>query len=114
MIGLALQAASAAVVPLLHDLLALGLSQAVGGIGRGLAMPTLLGLSIQTASSSEKATAMGVFQAVYAVGMVLGPASAGVVAEALGLTIAFLLSALMCLTGLALLAIAKRRDASSW
>jgi MFS family permease len=113
MIGLALQAASAAVVPLLHDLLALGLSQAVGGIGRGLAMPTLLGLSIQTASSSEKATAMGVFQAVYAVGMVLGPASAGVVAEALGLTIAFLFSALMCLTGLVLLAIAKRRDASS-
>lgn len=102
-IGLALCAVSALVVPGIHDLTLLGISQAVGGLGRGLSMPVLLGLSIQTIAPAEKATAMGVFQAVYAIGMFLGPASAGVIADSLGLTDAFLISALMCVIGLVLL-----------
>ena len=102
-IGLALCTVSSVVVPGIHDVYLLGLSQALGGLGRGLSMPVLLGLSIQSIAPSEKATAMGVFQAVYAIGMFLGPASAGVIAESLGLTGAFLVSAAMCVAGIALL-----------
>ena len=72
-------------------------------------MPVLLGLSIQKAAPAEKATAMGVYQAVYALGMFFGPASAGFVAEGIGLTGAFLLSTAICLAG-AVLLFQTRRD----
>ena len=107
-LGLILCGVSAGVVPAIHDVVLLGLSQAVGGLGRGLSMPVLLGLSIQSVTPSEKATAMGVFQAVYAIGMFLGPATAGVIAEALGLGDAFLISGLMCVAGLGLLEVEQR------
>jgi len=107
-VGLALCAASAIVVPGIHDLLLLGVSQAVGGLGRGLCMPVLLGLSIQSVAPAEKATAMGVFQAVYAIGMFLGPASAGVIAESLGLTDAFFVSGLMCIVGVGVLVLERQ------
>ncbi|MGH2457705.1 MAG: MFS transporter [Chloroflexota bacterium] len=110
MIGLILCAVSAGVVPAIHDVLLLGLSQALGGLGRGFTMPVLLGLSIQSVAPAEKATAMGVFQAVYAIGMFLGPATAGVIAETLGLTDAFLISAVMCVAGLGLLAVERGRS----
>ena len=107
-VGLVLCGMSAGVVPAIHDVLLLGISQALGGLGRGLSMPVLLGLSIQSAAPAEKATAMGVFQAVYAIGMFLGPAMAGVIAEALGLTDAFLICALMCVAGIGLLAVERK------
>ncbi len=107
-IGLLLCVVSALVVPVMHDLLLLGLSQAVSGLGRGLSMPVLLGLSIQNIAPSEKATAMGVFQAVYAVGMFLGPALSGLLADSLGLTAAFCISALMCAAAIGLLILEGR------
>lgn len=98
-IGLVACAPVTAVVPLIHSVVILGLSQALGGLGRGLTMPVLLGLSIQNVAPEEKATAMGVFQAVYALGMFVGPASAGFVAQELGLGGAFLLSGFICIVG---------------
>jgi MFS family permease len=52
-----------------------------------------MGLSIQKVAAEDKATAMGVFQAVYALGMFIGPASAGVIAQILGLDGRIFLSA---------------------
>lgn len=112
-LGLVLCALSAAAVPAIHQLLLLGLLQAVGGLGRGLSMPVLLGLSIESVDPSEKATAMGVFQAVYAVGMFLGPASAGLIATWLGLTAAFLIAATICLVGAGLLLAERRRGSTA-
>lgn len=111
-VGLALCVVSPAVVPLIHSILLLGLSQAVGGLGRGLSMPVLLGLSIQGLAPSERATAMGVFQAVYAAGMFVGPASAGVIAQAIGLNGAFETSAVMCVAALAVLTLGRGRSAT--
>jgi predicted MFS family arabinose efflux permease len=95
--GLVICALTAAIVPAIHQIALLEGSQALGGLGRGLAMSVLIGMSIQKAEPDEKATAMGVFQAIYAVGMFLGPASAGFVAQALGPSGAFVLSAAMCI-----------------
>jgi predicted MFS family arabinose efflux permease len=81
----------------------LALTQAVVDLGRGLAVPVLMGLSIQTVAADEEATAMGVFQAVYALGMFIGPASAGVVAQILGLDGAFFLSAVVGVLSAAIL-----------
>lgn len=76
-------------IPLLSSLPLLFITQAVGGFGRGLIMPVLMGLSIKTVPEEKRATAMGFFQSIYALGMFGGPALAGFTAELWGLRGAF-------------------------
>ena len=80
------------VVPLIRNIPLLAIAQGASGFGRGLVYPLLMGLSIREISGEDRATAMGVFQAVYAIGMFLGPATAGAVADAVGLSGAFIIA----------------------
>lgn len=80
-------------VPAVHSVPVLGLSQGIGGIGRGLLNTLLMGLSLRSAAPQDRATAMGIFQAIYAIGMVSGPVVAGLVADSLGLASVFYLLA---------------------
>ena len=66
--------------PYIQDLRLLFLVQGLGALGRGLAYPVLMGLAIQDMPPEEKASAMGFFQAVYAIGMFSGPAVGGLIA----------------------------------
>ena len=91
-IGLLVMAVTMLVVPLIHNIPLLAVSQGVSGFGRGLVYPLLMGLSIREISGEDRATAMGVFQAVYAIGMFLGPMTAGAVADAVGLSGAFIVA----------------------
>ena len=100
--GFLLTAVSGLLIPILPNLGVLIAVQAIGGFGRGLVFPALMAHSIERAAPAERATAMGVFQGVYALGMFLGPVSAGVLAEWLGLERVFLLiGGLMVLGALA-------------
>ena len=63
------------------------------GLGRGILMTTLMALSIRDVSHEHRATAMGVFQAVYAVGMLAGPLVSGFLGDRLGLSSVFFLAA---------------------
>jgi MFS family permease len=74
-------------------------AQAVSGLGRGLASTVLMAESIRAVAPAERGTAMGVFNAAIAVGMFLGPATAGLTTDALGLTGAFLASGAAALLG---------------
>jgi MFS family permease len=98
-VGLALLAASAAVVPGLTSVGWVAVAQAVSGLGRGLASTVLMAESIRAVAPAERGTAMGVFNAAIAVGMFLGPATAGLTTDALGLTGAFLASGAAALLG---------------
>lgn len=89
--GFFVTAITAAVIPFVPTLAALIVIQAVGGLGRGVVFPALMAHSIEHAAPGERATAMGVFQGVYALGMFLGPVSSGVLAEWLGLEPIFVL-----------------------
>jgi len=73
------------VTPYAQSIHLLFLIHGFGTLGRGLAYPILMGLAIQGILQEEKATAMGFFQAVYAVGMFLGPAVGGFIGDAFGL-----------------------------
>lgn len=101
-VGLTLSALGAAVVPLMPSLLPLAVSQFVAGVGRGISQPLLMGLSIQTVVPEERATAMGFYQAIYAIGMFLGPVTAGIVAAQVGLAGAFVVCAALCTFGAAI------------
>ena len=87
--GLAIQGVGAVMVPFLDNLFLVAVSQVMGGIGRGIPYPLLMGLSIRAVPPADRATAMGVFQAVYALGMFAGPATTGLLGDAFGLSTVF-------------------------
>ena len=84
---------------MIADLGVLTASQALGGFGRGLVFAPLATLSIRRVPPRERGAAMGVFQAVYALGMFLGPATSGALAEWLGLDRMFLVVAALSIMG---------------
>jgi MFS family permease len=74
--------------------------QAVNGVARGTVFPLLMGISIQNVSEHERASAMGIFQSIYALGMFAGPATAGLIADAIGLAGLFFVISLFPILGL--------------
>jgi MFS family permease len=55
------------------------------GLSNGVDFPVLMGLSIRYVGDSERNTAMGLFQSVYALGKFGGPWFSGILAQAVGL-----------------------------
>ncbi|MDN5276218.1 MAG: hypothetical protein PWR01_183 [Clostridiales bacterium] len=97
--GFVIISAACAAIPFIKNIYLLYISQAIGGIGRGLVYPLLMALSIKSVEASKRATAMGFFQAIYAIGMFLGPAFTGLISDMLGLTWGFVLTAVLGLSG---------------
>jgi DHA1 family multidrug resistance protein-like MFS transporter len=56
-----------------------------------------MGLSIQQVADAERTTAMGLHQAVYAIGMFGGPWLSGLLADAMGIRSTFGMTAFLCL-----------------
>ena len=73
----ALTAISAAVIPFVPNLAMMYVTQIAGGIGRGIIMSLLMSASINSMEESKRATAMGFFQAIYGLGMFIGPMIVG-------------------------------------
>ncbi|MDA8409629.1 MAG: MFS transporter [Treponema sp.] len=69
------------------------------GLANGLLFPILVGLSIQYVDGSRRATAMGIHQSVYAIGMFTGPWAAGLIADALGIRPMFAIMAAISFVG---------------
>jgi MFS family permease len=84
-------------VPLTHTPATLAAVQFASGFGRGSLATLLMALSIRSAPAGARATAMGVFQAVYAAGMLAGPTVSGLIADSLDLPAVFRVSAALCL-----------------
>ncbi|WP_234969462.1 MFS transporter [Alicyclobacillus vulcanalis] len=87
--GFAIAALFTASIPLCHTLTLLYVTQAINGFGQGLCMPVLMGLAIRHIEADRRATAMGFYQAIYAVGMFGGPAVVGWLGDLVGLSRGF-------------------------
>ncbi len=98
--GFLMLAVSAAAVPFLDNMTQLYGFQFLGGFGRGLVFPLLMTLSVKSMQEETKATAMGVFQSLYALGMFVGPVMVGLVADMAGLNVGFWLCGLGGLAGI--------------
>ena len=72
-------------------------SQFCIGLGQGIGYPVLMGMSIQHVADAERTTAMGLHQAVYAIGMFGGPWLSGLLADAMGIRPTFGVTAFTCL-----------------
>jgi MFS family permease len=74
------------------------IAQIILGLGAGISYPLCMGMSIQKVGETERATAMGLHQAVYAIGMFAGPWLSGILAKAFGsLQPMFWVTAVACL-----------------
>lgn len=86
------------------------MTQAINGFAQGLHIPLLLGLAIRDVEPSGRATAMGLYQAVYAVGMFSGPFLAGWLNESWGLNSGFAFGGMLGLIAVALCVVWNRND----
>lgn len=96
-LSLGISGAATLVVPWTHTYATLAATQVVAGLARGLLGAALMSLAIVAVAQHERATAMGVYQAVYSVGMFLGPLVSGLVAERLGLPAVFVSTGVLAL-----------------
>ena len=101
-IGLAALAPSLAVLFVAQFLL---------GLAQGLGYPVCMGLSIRDVDDAQRATAMGLHQAVYAIGMFAGPWLSGILADAMGIRFMFGFTAVASLAlGLVLIRLLPRKQ----
>ncbi|MCL2665684.1 MAG: MFS transporter [Defluviitaleaceae bacterium] len=92
MIGFFIAGASCIAMPYCTEVYALFIAQFFGGAGTVTVYTMLAGLSVRGVEESKRATAMGFFQAVYGLGMFIGPFFAGIVSENFGLNAAFVVT----------------------
>jgi MFS family permease len=67
------------------------------GLAGGLGYPVLMGMSIKRVADAERATAMGLHQAIYGIGMFSGPWLSGILSDVIGIQATFGITALICL-----------------
>lgn len=104
-LGLLTLALATALTPFTTGFWPLLAGRALFGVGLGLTYPVLMGLSIKSVPQEQRASAMGAFQAIYALGMTIGPAISGFISDQFGLNAVFWVSAVACLIGLPLLSL---------
>jgi len=97
LLGAILMGGAISIIPLIHQVGLLEGTMVIYGLGRGILNTILMFLSIQAVAPQQRATAMGIYQAIYAVGMFLGPFVSGSIADGFGIAAVFYLSAFFCL-----------------
>ncbi|MBU0443038.1 MFS transporter [Bacillus velezensis] len=81
------------IIPFTVSPLALYLVQVLIGFSLGIIFPLLLGMSIESVSADMRATSMGAYQALYALGIFGGPLAEGFFNDWLGLRAGFYFAA---------------------
>ncbi len=94
--GFLLLTASCGIIAAAGSVWQLFLAQILGGTGNILLMSILMALAIKRVPAENKSTAMGLFQALYGIGMTLGPVTVGRLADARGYSFAYAMFAVLC------------------
>jgi MFS family permease len=95
----AVSAAGVVLAALCQSLPLLFVSAVIMGLANGLIFPVLVGLSIEQVDFAHRSTAMGIHQAVYAIGMFTGPWIGGIIADAVGIRVMFAIIAAFSVLG---------------
>ncbi len=91
-LGLAAQSAAALAVPFTDSVPLVALTQVVGGAARAISFTVLMGLSVRAVPVADRATAVGVYQSVYSLGIFGGPATTGLLGGLFGFNSVFLVA----------------------
>ena len=98
------------IIPLIKTIEMLYLTQFLAGFFRGIITPVLMGLGIKNIDTSKRATAMGAFQAIYAIGMVSGPTVFGAITQASQIWVGFLVAGIVALVASIIASITLRGE----
>ncbi|WP_242985892.1 MFS transporter [Oceanobacillus zhaokaii] len=86
--------------------------QGFSGFALGLIFPLLLGMSIESITPEKRATAMGAYQAMYALGIFAGPFFSGIINSWMGIEYGFYFTGCLGLTATLLIVSWKRNEVS--
>ena len=90
-------AISTLATPFLESLPLLIVMRLIAGLGHGIIFSSLMGLIVREFQENYQASAMGIFQAIYAIGMFSGPLISGIIATNFGISYVFGFSSLVSL-----------------
>ena len=96
-LGMMLMSVFTIITPFIPNFWMLVSVQTIVGIGRGISFPLLMGLAIKHIAPEYHGTAMGTFQASYAIGIFVGPLFSGVIGDIFSLQYAFFLCGALCM-----------------
>jgi MFS family permease len=99
--GFLLIALMTAAIPMAGAGVWLFVSQAGAGVGRGLVAPILMTMAVRAMPAAQRTSGLAAYQALYAAGMVAGPAAAAGLVGAVGLAMVFRLAAALSLAAAA-------------
>lgn len=88
-VGLVITGVSLLLMPVAGGLAGLTVLAFIKGGMRGSMMPSLMGLGLKVVEPDARASAMGLFQAIYAIGMFAGPVFTGITGQVAGLEAPF-------------------------
>jgi MFS family permease len=80
-----------------HSLPVIFVAQALLGLSFGVGYAVMMGMSIERVEERQRTTAMGLFQALYSIGMFAGPWLSGILAAAIGIRPMLGVTAIICL-----------------
>jgi MFS family permease len=106
-----LEALGTVMVPLVGSVFMVYVAVIIAGFGFGLCMTTLLSFCTLTVDEGRRSVAMGFYQAIYGLGMFIGPVFIGAFVDFLGLNAGFYISAGVALVALVLTFVLIRRPA---
>ncbi|MBM01705.1 MAG: hypothetical protein CL762_03190 [Chloroflexi bacterium] len=90
-------AMSTLITPFIENLSVLIIMRLIAGFGVGIVFSSLMGLIVREFQENYQASAMGIFQAIYAIGMFSGPLISGIIAANFGISYVFVFSSLVSL-----------------
>lgn len=93
--GFLLTAAYCILLPSAATILQLYILQILAGIGNAFSLSVLMGMCIQNIPVNKRSAAMGFFQALYGIGMTVGPIIMGFITDYAGLAAGFYIMALL-------------------
>lgn len=93
--GYLITALSCMAIPFVKSFSVLVVTQLIGGFGKGVTIPLLMGLCIKNVEESKRGSAMGFFQAIYGLGMFTGPVVVGFISDIANLDAGFFFTAVI-------------------
>jgi len=94
-----IMACSCILTPFVSSVAQLFTVQIISGFFRGLAFPMIMAIGIRDVVKEKRATAMGYIQAVYGLGMFLGPMIFGIFGDLAGIRWGFIITGIITLVG---------------
>jgi MFS family permease len=97
-------------VPFVRSIGALMVVQLIGGLGYASLTAIFMANAVRHLPPEQKATGMGLYQALYSVGSTLGPVLLGAFADAFSYTVGFIAIAVVAAVGFVLTLVADRKN----